>query len=358
MPRVQGVTLSLRRLRVRGVFRIAYGSWREAETLYARVELSDGTVGWGEAAPAPRVTGEYPEAGLAAGRMAAGKLIGVDVERLGELLDRLTVLLRGYPAARAAIANALLDAYARLHGAPLCDLVGGCRGMGGSETLVTVSLGEPWEMAERASELVSRGFRMLKVKLGGPVGLDVERVRAVREAVGEGVVVTVDANQAWSHWDALRALEELEKLGVVLVEQPLPAHDLEALAKLSSVSPVPIAVDESVLTLRDLVALHRLGFRGYVNIKVSRVGGVDVAARMGIVARELGLETMTGCMLESSLAIAAALHASSVYKPSVLDLDAPLLLEEDPAGCRVYAEPPRLAEPRGPGVGCEPRLAV
>ena len=76
MPRVQEVRLVLSRLRVRGVFRISYAEWRSVETLYARIELSDGTVGWGEAAPAPRVTGEYPEAGLAAGRRAAEGIIG------------------------------------------------------------------------------------------------------------------------------------------------------------------------------------------------------------------------------------------------------------------------------------------
>ena len=213
-------------------------------------------------------------------------------------------------------------------------------------------------MAERALELVSRGFRRLKLKLGGPVELDIERVRAVREAVGDGVVITVDANQAWGYWEAVRAVRELERLGVVLVEQPLPAHDHEAAARLSQLAPVPIALDESVLGVRDLLGLYRLGFRGYVNIKVSRVGGVDVAARIGLLAEELGLETMTGCMLESSLAIAASLHASSVYQPSIVDLDAPLLLEEDPAGCSVYRDTAVLEVPRGPGVGCEPRLAV
>ena len=357
MPRVSRVYLSLVPLRVRGVFRIAGWEARVSETLVARVELSDGTVGWGEAAPAPRVTGEHAEAALEAARLAATRLAGLEAEELGAALALLDRVLWRSPAARAALVNALFDAYGRLHGVPLCNLLGGCRARR-LETLVTVSLGSPEEMAARALRLVSEGYRRLKVKLGGPVELDVERVRAVREAVGEGVVLTVDANQAWSYWEAVRFLGEAPRLGVALVEQPLPARDYEGLARLSQVSRVPIAVDESVLEPGDVARLYALGFRGVVNVKVSRVGGVDRAAAALRLAESLGLGTMIGCMLESSLATLSSLHVAATTSPSFVDLDSPLLIE-DPSGCPVYEARGVLRVPLDePGVGCEPRLAV
>ena len=340
--------------RVRGVFRIALGEQREAKSIYVLVELGDGTRGWGEGAPAPSITGEHPEASLEAVKLVAGRLIGLeplrDYASVRRLLDKL---LRGYPAARAALESALLDAVSRSIGAPLCTLLNGC-GVVSRETSITISLDEPSVMAGRAREAVSRGFRRLKVKLGGPPSLDYERVRAVREAVGEGVEIIVDVNQGWGYHDALRLVQLLHELGVVMVEQPLPARDLEALAELSKRSPVPIAVDESVMSEEDVVRLYSLGFRGVVNVKVSRVGGPERAARLLELAERLGLGTMVGCMLETSLGVAHALHASSATSLDFTDLDAPLLLEEDPADCVEYRGP--LVSARvSRGVGCEPR---
>ena len=357
MPRVSRVYVSLAPLRVRGVFRIAGWEARTSETLVARVELSDGTVGWGEAAPAPRVTGEHPGSALEAARLASQRIIGLDAEELGMVVDAVDRVLRGSPAARAALVNALYDAYGRIHGVPLCNLLGGCRSHR-LETLVTVSLASPEEMASRALELVSSGYRRLKLKLGGPVDLDLERVRAVREAVGDGVMLTVDANQAWGYWEALRFAREAPRLGVALVEQPLPADDFDGLARLSASSPVPVAVDESVLGVRDAVRLYSLGFRGVVNIKVSRVGGVDRAAALARLSESLGLGVMIGCMLESGLATLSSAHLAATTEPLIVDLDSPLLIE-DPSGCRVYEAPGVIRVPVGePGVGCEPRLAV
>ncbi len=358
MPRIERVEVILSRIELAKPFRIALGETRVAETLYARVELSDGTVGWGEAAPAPRVTGETPRAALEAARMASRLLVGLEAWRLGEATRLLDKALLGAPAARAALLNALMDAVARSRGLPLCALLGGCR-RGERYTFVTVSLGSPEEMAREALAWFSRGFRRLKVKLGGPWRLDVERVRAVREAVGWGVDLIVDVNQAWSYADAVAAVRELARLEVLLVEQPLTARDHEGIARLTSISPVPVAVDESVLSTRDLIRLYSLGFRGIVNVKVSRVGGVDRAAELLRLAEEFSLGGMVGCMLETGLALRASLHAASVAPSTIIhDLDAVLLIGHDPTSCIEYGEGGLLPSVGGAGVGCEPRLPV
>lgn len=354
MSSVEVFTLEVR---VRGVFRIALGAETRVETLYVKVTLDDGSVGWGEGAPAPRITGEYPRAALEAARIASQHLPGIRLpEELSDALELLSRLLPRSPAARAALESALLDAYSRSIGAPLCALLGGCR----SEPLrtsFTISLDEPEVMASKAAEAVEKGFRRLKLKLGGPPSLDIARVEAVRKAVGDDAEIMVDANQAWSLAAANKVIPRLESLGVMLVEQPLPAWDLRGLAELSRRSPIPIAVDESVMDMHDLAELVGLGFRGVVNVKVSRVGGPLRAARILQASVDMGLEAMVGCMLETSLGISHAVHAVSTVKPSFVDLDAPLLLERDPAACKVY-DGVMVAPPRGPGVGCEPRLSV
>ncbi len=343
-------------VRVRGVFRIALGEQREARVVYALVELDDGTVGWGEGAPAPSITGEHVEASLEAGRLVAVRLQGLYLLRDYSRVERILDALRGYPGVRAALEAAVLDAFSKSVGVPLCALLGGCGSLS-RETSYTISLDEPRVMAEKALEAVRAGFRRLKVKLGGPVDVDVERVKAVRDAVGDRAEIMVDVNQAWSLHDAIRALHVLQDLGVVLLEQPLPAWDLESLAELSRRSPIPVAVDESVMRERDVARLYSLGFRGVVNVKVSRVGGPRAAARILELVEGLGLEAMIGCMLETSLGIAEALHASSRAALSFTDLDAPLLLEDDPASCVEYRGAV-VSAVLSRGVGCEARRDI
>jgi L-alanine-DL-glutamate epimerase-like enolase superfamily enzyme len=171
---------------------------------------------------------------------------------------------------------------------------------------------------------VARDFRVLKLKLGGGDGLDAERVRAVR-AAREDATLLADVNEGWTLDEALELLPQLAKLGVAFVEQPLPARDEDA-ARLKDASPLPIALDEACHTLADVAPCARLGHA--VNVKLAKCGGIREAVRMVHAARALGLRTMLGCMIESSLGIAAACQIASLF--DVVDLDGNLLLAEDP----------------------------
>jgi L-alanine-DL-glutamate epimerase-like enolase superfamily enzyme len=175
----------------------------------------------------------------------------------------------------------------------------------------------------RRTERVANRFRRLKLKLGARDGLDVERVRSVRSVTE--LPLQVDVNEYWEIDEALENVQALADLGVQYVEQPLPAGHPEG-ARLKKESPLPIYVDEDVHTAKDV---REAAQRAHgVNIKLAKSGGIREAVRIAYAARALDLGVMLGCMVESSLAIAAACQVASLCDH--VDLDGNLLLADDP----------------------------
>ncbi len=291
---------------------------REAADTFDVVHVKirhDGLSGFGEAAPADHYD-ETAESALAYVEEHGG-LLGDDPFALDEIEARLP---HEQFAARAALDAALHDLQGKLAGLPVWRLLGVRRA--GPPTSWTVWLGSPDEMAARAARVSDR-FLRLKLKLGGRDGLDVERVRAVREA--SALPLQVDVNEYWSLDEALDLLPQLAELGVSYCEQPLPAGDPGG-PELTRRSPVPIYVDEDCHTLADVAPCAERAHG--INLKLAKSGGIREAVRMAHAARALGLEVMLGCMLESGLGIAAAAQIASLCDH--VDLDGNLLLAEDP----------------------------
>lgn len=211
------------------------------------------------------------------------------------------------------------------------------------ESSYTVSLADLPTMQQRAREAVARGHGVLKVKLGTPH--DEAIVTAIRE-VAPGAALRVDANAAWTRPQAKRMLAVLEAAGVELLEQPLAAADLSGHAELRRVARLPILADESLHHPEDVVALAE-AFDGVV-LKLAKLGGPLRALEALRLARAHGMQVMTGCMIESSLGIAAAAHLAGLCDWA--DLDGALLLADDPfAGLEWQAG--QLARPAGAGWG-------
>src|SRR5438445_831015 len=275
----------------------------------------DGASGFGEGAPIERYE-ESAESALAYINDHADAL-GDDPWALDVIESRLP---REQFAARSAIDAALHDLQGKLAGLPVWRLLGLHRE--GPPTSWTIWLGDPDDMARRAAKVGDR-FLRLKLKLGARDGLDVERVRAVRETTD--APLQVDVNEYWTLDEARQFLPQLAELGVDYCEQPLSASD-PAGGTLKRVSPIPIYVDEDCHTLADV---HACADRAHgINIKLAKSGGIREAVRMVHAARALGLRVMLGCMLESGLGIAAAAQIASLCDH--VDLDGNLLLAEDP----------------------------
>jgi len=295
-------------------FVISRGTETTNEVVWVEIR-QDGVIGRGEAAPIPRYE-ESAQSALAYANEASSAL-GDDPFAIEEIMRRLPA--REF-AARAAIDAALHDLQGKLVGRPVYQLLGLPRS--GEPTSWTIWLGEPDDMARRA-EAVQGRFARLKLKLGGRDGLDVQRVRAVREVTD--VPLQVDVNEAWSLDETLDALPQLDELGLEYCEQPLAAGDPGgAVAK--ERSPIPIYLDEDCHTLDDVAACADRAHG--INVKLAKSGGIREAVRMVHAARALGLGSMLGCMVESGLGIAAAAHVASLFDH--IDLDGNLLLREDP----------------------------
>ena len=303
-------------LRLAETFVIARSAEDTADVVW--VELRHGGVsGFGEAAPIARY-GESAESALSFVEDAA-ELLGDDPWARAEMLERLEEI-PGERAAKAALDAALHDLCGKLAGVPVWRLLGLKRR--GPPTSWTVWLGDPDDMAGRAERVRGR-FRRLKLKLGARDGLDVERVRAVREVAD--VPLQVDVNEYWTLEEALDALPRLAELGVEYCEQPLPQGDPGG-EELKRRSPVPVYVDEDCHTLADVAACARIAHG--VNIKLAKSGGIAEAVRIADAARALGLGVMLGCMVESGLGIAAGAQIASLCDH--VDLDGNLLLRDDP----------------------------
>jgi L-alanine-DL-glutamate epimerase-like enolase superfamily enzyme len=281
------------------------------------VELrAEGHSGHGECHPLRRFGESLGSARRALER--AGGLLGED-PLAEDALGQVRAEIQGELAAKCALDAALHDLRGKLLGQPVWRMLGLERS--GPPTSHTIWLDKPEAMARAARRAGARASR-LKLKLAGD-GLDWERVSAVREATDRPLIV--DVNEGWTLEQALDLIPRLASLGVGLVEQPLPAIHPDG-ARVKADSPIPIYVDEDCRTPEDLAACA-LRAHG-VNVKLAKCGGITPALRLAEDARELGLGLMLGCMVESSLGIAAACQVASLFDHA--DLDGNLLLTDDP----------------------------
>jgi L-alanine-DL-glutamate epimerase-like enolase superfamily enzyme len=297
-----------------------------------QVELRhEGVSGYGEAAPIAR----YDQSAAS----ALAWLEGVDPGDDPWALDELTASLPpGEPAARSALDAALHDLQGKLAGVPVYRLLGLRRD--GPPTSWSVWLGDPDDMARRAEAAAQRGFKRLKLKVGGRDGLDLDRVRAVRSVTT--LPLQVDVNEYWSLDEALELLPQMD---LEYCEQPLPAGDPGG-AELKRRSPVPIYVDEDCHTLADITACADIAHG--ITIKLAKSGGIREAVRMTHAARALGLGVMLGCMIESGLGISAGAQVASLFDH--VDLDGNLLLAHDPWPGVPFVDGVQLP-PEEPGLG-------
>ncbi|MEJ2211601.1 MAG: dipeptide epimerase, partial [Anaerolineae bacterium] len=247
----------------------------------------------------------------------------------------------GQAPARCALDLALHDRVGRQRGLPLYELLGLPRPPA-APTAFTISIAAPDEMARQATEAAE--YPILKLKLGSDD--DAARVAAVRAARPD-VRLFVDANAAWTAEEAVRRLETLLAYDLEMVEQPVPRDDFEGLGYVQAHVDVPVVADESVQTLADVERLAAAGVRG-INLKLMKIGGLAPCLDMLRRGRELGLRIMLGCMVETSIGVTAMAHLAGLA--DWLDLDAPLLVADDPFDGLRY-EGAYIHLPDRPGIG-------
>lgn len=274
--------------------------------------------GIGEAAPSPHY-GESAET-VSACLERVKDIIGDDPLQIETILSNLNDKISGNYAAKAAIDMALYDGTGKKLNVPVYKLLG----LNGKKPLVTsytIGIDTPEKMREETRE--AKGFQVYKVKVG--VENDIEMVKAVREVTD--AKIRVDANAGWKDaGEALSRMDQLKKFKIEFVEQPISPDDKKGLEKIKKESEIPIIIDEHLMTSKDIPDFA--GVCHGINIKLAKCGGIREALRMIHTARAHGLLVMIGCMIESSVGIAAAAQIGSLV--DFLDLDSNLLITNDP----------------------------
>lgn len=219
---------------------------------------------------------------------------------------------------------ALFDISAKNKNMPLYQFLGGQKQS--IETDMTIGIGSPENMAILALKYQKQGCRMIKIKLGKDVHEDIERVKQIRKAVGDDMILRLDANQGWDFDDALFALGEMAPLNIQFCEQPMRTWYDDRLPELSLNSAIKIMADESCYNHHDARKLINSKSCDYLNIKFCKSGGILEAQKIHEVALQTGIKCMIGGMLESRLAVTANLHFA-LASPNVVfhDLDSCLL---------------------------------
>ena len=324
------------------------------ETLLVEVVDAGGASGWGEAPQVWQVTGESVASAEACvqGPMRA-LLVGRDPDDVISLSRDIDGVVAGNRGAKAAVDVALHDLTAHRRGTPLVQLLGGTERR--VPTDVTLSAGNASDLAAAKSRL-DEGFAVLKVKVGTDAAGDVARVQAVRDAVGSGPAIRLDANQGWTPREAVTVITALHdaELGVELVEQPVHARDLDGLAWVRARSALPILADESVFSVRDLVEVIRRGAADLVNVKLVKCGGLRVGRTLLELARDCGVGTIVGTMLESQVGVGAAASLVAAHGTTLTsDLDAAWWLDGSPVRGGMAYDGPQVVLPDAPGLGVE-----
>jgi L-Ala-D/L-Glu epimerase len=330
--------VSTRPLDLRTAAPFGISRWTHSEFARFVVELREGgVVGRGEAAPNAR----YGEDRQKDSDLLAGLAPEIaDLEGPAGVESYCEALAaEGVPALRAGLSAAAWDLAGKQAGEPVWRMLGLARPS--VKTSYTIAIGAPEDMLAQAH--AASAFGTLKVKLGFDGDLDLARRLALELPE---TTFRYDANEGWERERAAASLAVLEDLGAELVEQPLPAADVEGMAWLKERTRVPLLADEAVLALDDLDAIGD-SYDGIV-VKLAKAGGIAAAFALISACTGRGLQVLLGCMVESSLGIAAALQLAGLA--DYVDLDGALLLADDPfTGIGVDGDV--LTAPDAPGLG-------
>jgi O-succinylbenzoate synthase len=352
MTRVRAVELLLVEVPLVRPFRTSFGTSSVKQALLARVETEDAT-GWGEcvADVEPSYSEEWNQGALLVSRELLVPALLATGDVTPETCEHIFAGIRGHPMAKAALIDAVLDAWLRERNRSLASYLGATR----DRVACGVSIGitdTSEELVELALGYAAEGYRRIKLKI--EPGLDVDRVAAVRAAL-PAATLSVDANAAYS-LDQTDVFEALDDLDLLMIEQPLHHDDLVEHADLQSRIRTDICLDESIRSAADARAAIRLGSCRIVNIKQGRVGGVPEARRLHDECLGAAVPVWCGGMLETgigratNLAVAAMEgftlpgDTSASRRYFVEDLTEPFEIDADGM----------MPVPGGPGIGVVP----
>jgi L-alanine-DL-glutamate epimerase-like enolase superfamily enzyme len=335
----------------------AWGTTESVEHVYVRLHTANGESGIGEAVALPAYFDESPAEIMRAVQNEIEPAIrGLSPFDIEAIHGRMDEALPQHPLSKAAVDLALHDLCGKLLGVPVADLLGGrCRTR--IPLVWVIGLKPVDEAIAEAEEVVSRGFKTLKVKIGADSERDLEVVRTLRERLPREVKLRVDGDQGYTLVTATRVLKMMEKLDLELIEQPVPKWNVEGLSELASLLDTPIMADETIYTPEDAINLIRKRAADIFSVCVLKPKGLLGAKKIAHIAEAAGIPIAVGSLFESGVGTAAGVHFAASCPNATLacELLGPLLLEGDPTSARFLATAKEgyLELPTGPGLGVD-----
>lgn len=352
---IKKVELKHLRIPLKKTFKTALRTVSVSDNMVVLIHTDDGRIGYGEAPPTKAITGDTNESTIAAieGNIA-DRIMGYCIDDIDRILTDINVATANDTSAKAAIDMAIYDLYSQNRNLPLYKVLGGTNNR--VETDMTISINNIEEMKKDALDALNDGFTTLKLKVGGKIEDDKKRIAAIRDLVGPQIKIRLDANQGWEVDDAIALIKYIEDkdLDIELVEQPVKANDLEGMKKVTNSVQTQIMADESLFSLEDAEKIIQMGAANSLNIKLMKSGGIYNALKIISIAEIHGVECMIGSMVESKIGLTAAAHlAASKKNITKVDLDAAIMMAEDPIVGGFEKDIPFFTLPDKPGLGIE-----
>ena len=352
--KITDIRLGMLSVPLKTPFKTAMRTVKEIEDVVVMVETDTGNIGYGSAPATAVITGDTHGSIIEAiSKLMSPALLGRNISDLNNLINTIQNSIVKNFNAKAAMEIAIYDLYGQLYDAPLYQLLGG--GENVITTDITISVDCIDKMVKDTLSAIDQGFETLKIKVGKDPAMDIERIEAIYAAVNGRALIRLDANQGWTPKQTVSVMRALENNGVrlELLEQPVRGDDTEGMKYVTERINTPVMADESAFGPKEAIELIRMRAADIINIKLMKAGGISNAIKVADIAGLYGINCMIGCMLESSIGVAAAAHLA-VAKSSVItkvDLDAPALGKYDPVSSGVIFNNSEIRITDLPGLG-------
>jgi L-alanine-DL-glutamate epimerase-like enolase superfamily enzyme len=334
-------------------FIISLGPQNDVQNIIVIIRTEDGCTGYGECSPYMSINGESIDTCFIVGQYFAKVLKGKNALDIAGCVEAMDKTIYGNASIKSAFDIALHDITAQHSGLPLYKFLGGEKNKV-LETDYTVSIGDPQKMQSDAIKIKEQGFPAVKVKLGESKEKDVERIKAIREGIGNEHPLRIDANQGWQTSDnAINVLKALAEYNIEYCEEPILRSRFMELRKVSEASPIPIMADESCGDEMDAERLIQLNACKMFNIKLGKSSGIYKGLKIAQLGAKANMSMQVGGFMESRLGMTASAHLALANSHiHHCDFDTPLMFTEDPViGGINYLNKGIVDVPDTPGLG-------
>ncbi|MEO7394558.1 MAG: dipeptide epimerase [Chitinophagaceae bacterium] len=333
-------------------FTTSLGVDENASNVLLKIKTNEGITGFGECSPYMPINGESQDTCFIVGQYFARALIGKNPLQIEDCISLMDKIIYANTSIKSAFDMAFYDIASQHASLPLYKFIGGEN----NKTIITdytVSIGEVYKMAADAVKIKEQGYPAIKIKLGKHGPTDIQRISAIRAAVGNEIPLRIDANQGWDVEEAISTLQALAPYDIQHCEEPIARWNFMSLPRVKKESPIPIMADESCGDEHDAERLIQLKACDYINIKLGKSGGIFKALKMARMAEAGNIHLQVGAMLESRLAMTAFVHFA-LCSPAIVhyDFDTALMFSEDPVtGGIIYEKNGVVKLPEVAGLG-------